>query len=106
MRCCYCDTYAINKTSTEGLFVCCCYMLHYDKHTETYTQNLKGGSTDMVMMHKHTVKRIYANSTDKKVTIKRRGDGVYDIYVDDIYVASKGSVKTVTEYVSFILLED
>lgn len=49
---------------------------------------------------KHTV-----NATDKKVMIKRRGDGVYDIYVNDEYVGYRGSIHSAVEYVSFLLAE-
>lgn len=31
------------------------------------------------------------NKTDRKIMIKRRGDGVYDIYLDDVWVESRGS---------------
>ena len=46
------------------------------------------------------------NATDKKVTIKRRGDGVYDVYVDDKHVGSKGSVAAAVEFVRYLLGED
>ena len=47
-----------------------------------------------------------SNATDKKVTIKRRMDGVYDIYVNDKLVESKGSVRSATEFVTKVLEED
>lgn len=47
-----------------------------------------------------------SNSTDKKVTIKRRMDGVYDIYVDDEHVGHRGSASAAVEYVESILMED
>jgi len=46
------------------------------------------------------------NETDKKVTIKRRGDGVYDIYVNDKLVESKGSARSASEFVEAVLSED
>lgn len=47
-----------------------------------------------------------SNSTDKKVLIKRRADGVYDLYVDDNYVGCKGSAQSATEYVDYLLMEN
>ena len=35
------------------------------------------------------------NQTIHNFTIKRRGDNVYDIYVDKKHIASKGSVESV-----------
>jgi hypothetical protein len=46
------------------------------------------------------------NSTDKKVTIKRRGDGVYDIYVDDNYAGHRGSIPGAVEFVEYLLGEE
>ncbi len=46
------------------------------------------------------------NATDKKVTIKRRGDGVYDIYVNDEHVGHRGSISTAIEFVAFLLAEE
>jgi hypothetical protein len=46
------------------------------------------------------------NSTDKKVTIKRRADGVYDIYVDDIFVESRGNYVAAAKRVEEILEAD
>ena len=47
-----------------------------------------------------------SNSTDKKVMIKRRMDGVYDIYVNDELAASKGSIRSAVEFVEEVLQED
>ena len=47
-----------------------------------------------------------SNATDKKVTIKRRADGVYDIYVNDTHVGCKGSAASAVEFVQSILEED
>ena len=46
---------------------------------------------------------ISSNSTDKKVMIKRRQDGVYDIYVDDAHVGYRGSIAATIEYVEQLL---
>lgn len=46
------------------------------------------------------------NETDKKVTIKRRGDGVYDIYLNDDHVGHRGSIETATEFVAYLLAEE
>ena len=46
------------------------------------------------------------NLTEKKVTVKRRGDGVYDIYVDDTYVDSKGNFAAAAKRVEELLEED
>lgn len=46
------------------------------------------------------------NATDKKVTVKRRGDGVYDIYVDDTFVESKGNFVAAAKLVEELLEED
>ncbi len=46
------------------------------------------------------------NATDKKVTIKRRGDGVYDIYLNDEHVGHRGSIATALELVSLLLSEE
>ena len=46
------------------------------------------------------------NATDKKVTIKRRMDGVYDIYVDDNHAGHRGSVESAVEFVSYLLGEE
>lgn len=48
----------------------------------------------------------YSNSTDKKVTIKRRADGVYDIYLNDDYVGHRDSIEAATEFVSYLLAEE
>jgi hypothetical protein len=46
------------------------------------------------------------NETDKKVTIKRRGDGVYDIYLNDDNVGHRGSIEATTEFVAYLLAEE
>lgn len=46
------------------------------------------------------------NATEKKVTVKRRGDGVYDIYVDDTFVESKGNFVSAAKRVEEILAEE
>lgn len=47
-----------------------------------------------------------SNATDKKVTVKRRVDGVYDIYVNDEHVSSKGSAHSAAEFVETLLNEE
>ena len=34
------------------------------------------------------------NKTILEIKIKQRGDGVYDLYVDDKWIASQGHMKT------------
>ena len=46
------------------------------------------------------------NQTDKKVTVKRRGDGVYDIYVDDTWVDSRGNFNAAGQRVAELLEEN
>ena len=46
------------------------------------------------------------NATEKKVTVKRRGDGVYDIYVDDTFVESKGNFVSAAKRVEELLEAD
>ncbi len=46
------------------------------------------------------------NQTDKKVTVKRRGDGVYDIYVDDTWVDSRGNFTAAGQRVAELLEEN
>ena len=46
------------------------------------------------------------NLTDKKVTVKRRGDGVYDIYVNDTWVDSRGNFTAAGQRVSELLEEN
>ena len=46
------------------------------------------------------------NSTDKKVTIKRRMDGVYDIYVNDEHAVHRGSISGAVEFVEYLLGEE
>jgi hypothetical protein len=48
---------------------------------------------------------ISSNATDKKITIKRRQDGVYDIYVNDNHVGYRGSAATAVEYVEQLLID-
>lgn len=45
------------------------------------------------------------NKTVEKFTIKRRGDGVYDLYVDDIWVASKGHYESVLDEIRNLIKE-
>ncbi len=45
------------------------------------------------------------NETIHEYKIKLRGDGVYDIYVDDVHMCSKGSFKSVIEELKTIMLE-
>jgi hypothetical protein len=47
-----------------------------------------------------------SNSTEKKVIVKRRGDGVYDIYVDDNFVESKGNFIAASKRVGELLEAD
>lgn len=51
-------------------------------------------------------RRCGSNATDKKVIIKRRADGVYDIYVDDTFVTSKGSASSAASFVESLLMEE
>lgn len=46
------------------------------------------------------------NKTDRKVVIKRRGDGVYDIYLDDVWVDAKGSAVTAGRRAEELLEEE
>ena len=48
---------------------------------------------------------VSSNATDKKITIKRRHDGVYDIYLDDVHVGYRGSIQATIEYAEQLLLE-
>lgn len=59
-----------------------------------------------MMMVEHKVREMRSNTTDKKVMIKRRGDGVYDVYVNDEHVGHKGSIQTAVDFVSFLLAEE
>ena len=45
------------------------------------------------------------NETIHKYTIKLKGDGVYDIYLDDVYMDSKGSYKSVLKELEAIMKE-
>ena len=39
------------------------------------------------------------NDTTEKITIKRRGDGVYDIYFNDSWISSRGHYENVLDEV-------
>ena len=43
------------------------------------------------------------NETVEKVLIKRRGDGIYDIYLNDKWVASRGHYENVLEEIRAII---
>ena len=45
------------------------------------------------------------NKTMRNFTIKRRGDHIYDIYVDKEHIASRGSIEGVIEELK-IIMED
>lgn len=44
-----------------------------------------------------------ANKTVKKFMIKRREDRVYDLYIDDQWVLSRGSHETILEELKKIM---
>ena len=44
-----------------------------------------------------------ANKTVKKIVIKRREDRVYDLYIDDQWVLSRGSHETILEELKKIM---
>lgn len=46
------------------------------------------------------------NETIHNFTIKRRGDHIYDIYVDKKHIASKGSIESVLEELKTIMEEN
>lgn len=46
------------------------------------------------------------NETDVKITIKRRKDGVYDIYLDSNWVHSCGSIMSTVKRIEELLMED
>ena len=46
------------------------------------------------------------NKTIHNFTIKRRGDSVYDIYVDKRHMSSRGSVEGVLEELKILLEEN
>ena len=46
------------------------------------------------------------NETDVKIIIKRRKDGVYDIYLDNNWVHSCGGVASTVKRVEELLMED
>lgn len=45
----------------------------------------------------HDVETITNNKTMHEFTIKLRGDNVYDLYVDDQWVASRGHYENILE---------
>ena len=45
------------------------------------------------------------NETMHNFTIKRRGDYIYDIYVDGNFIISKGSIASVVKELEVIMLE-
>jgi hypothetical protein len=47
-----------------------------------------------------------SNTTARKITIKRRKDGVYDIYEGTNLVVSRGSVASALAITEALLLED
>lgn len=51
----------------------------------------------MVMMIDHNVETMTNNKTVHKFTIKQRFDNVYDLYVDDEWVASRGHYENILE---------
>lgn len=59
----------------------------------------------MVMFSKHNIKTITNNTTIHNYTIKLRGDGVYDLYVDKKWVVSKGSLEGLIEVLKEIVSE-
>ena len=46
------------------------------------------------------------NETIHNFTIKRRGDHIYDIYIDNKHIASKGSIESVLEELKVIMTEN
>ena len=46
------------------------------------------------------------NATIHNFTIKRRGDHIYDIYVDKKHIVSKGSIESVLEELKVIMEEN
>ena len=46
------------------------------------------------------------NKTKRNYLIKFRGDGVYDLYVDKKWVASKGSYQSILEELRVIIESD
>ena len=48
---------------------------------------------------------IMNNKTLEKIMIKRRGDGIYDIYLNDTWVASKGHYENVLDEIRNIIKE-
>ncbi len=43
LKCCFCNTEPNNKTTKDGLYVCCCYRLHYDVNNGNYIQHYNDG---------------------------------------------------------------
>lgn len=43
------------------------------------------------------------NSTMEKIMIKRRKDGVYDIYLNDVWVASRGHYENVLDEIRALI---
>ena len=55
MRCQYCGTEPNNATAKKGLYVCCCYMLHFHKRNGEYIQHHKDREpTTLKEMEKET----------------------------------------------------
>ena len=46
------------------------------------------------------------NTTIQSFVVKRRGDHIYDIYVDKKHIVSKGSVESVLEELRILMTED
>ena len=43
------------------------------------------------------------NSTTEKITIKRRGDGVYDVYYNNSWICSRGHYENVLDEVRCLI---
>jgi hypothetical protein len=43
------------------------------------------------------------NKTTEEIIIKHRGDGVYDIYLNDVWVSSKGHYENVLDEIRNII---
>ena len=48
---------------------------------------------------------VCSNATDMKIVIKRRQDGVYDVYVNDDHVGYHGSVAATVGFVEQLLTD-
>ena len=46
------------------------------------------------------------NETKHSFTIKRRGDNIYDIYVDKKHITSKGSIDSVLKEIKPLMEEN